>query len=190
MEDFVRSFWPVRVLGHSTSSLLSSSGYYSGLLPVKTCSDEWFSLACADECVRPAQGPLSFYSLSGLTLGTAACIWQPFWSDVHDFLLQGSPALDGLPGISYDPLLPPLLSASQAGFACLFIDYSDLIVVLSCLTKSISPQIQFQGYRDKITVTADIISFPRSDILKRCSPYPVHDQVVDLVFVSIGGAPG
>ena len=54
-------------------------------------------------------------------------LFQPLRSGIHDFLLQGSPALDGLPCICCDPFLPSLLLASQAGFAGLCTGYSDLL---------------------------------------------------------------
>ena len=40
------------VFGHSASSLMSSFGWSSGLHVVQTGWDGWFSLACADQCVR------------------------------------------------------------------------------------------------------------------------------------------
>ena len=54
-------------------------------------------------------------------------LFQPLWSGVQEFLLQGSPAVNDLPGNCCDPHLPLLLSASQAGFAGLSIGYSDLL---------------------------------------------------------------
>ena len=53
-----------------------------------------------------------------------ASLFHSLSSGVFDFLLQSSPALHGLQGICYDPLLPLLLSASQAGFAGPCIGYT------------------------------------------------------------------
>ena len=63
-------------------------------------------------------------------------------------------------------------------------------LLLSFLAMLSHPQLQFQGCRDKMVITAEISSSSDSDTLQRSSPCPVDHQVVDLVLVScIGGAP-
>ena len=80
-------------------------------------------LPCRPACLpfHPLHCPVCFLILLLVSL------FQPLWSGVHNFLLQGSPALDGLPGICCDPLLSLLLSVSHGGFADLSIGYSDLL---------------------------------------------------------------
>ena len=73
-KDLLRSVWLARGLRHLASSLLSSSGWSSGLLVVQTCWHMWFSLACADGCVRVMLGRQRNPDLQGLTRGS---IWCP-----------------------------------------------------------------------------------------------------------------
>ena len=78
----------------------------------------------------PACLPLPSSSLSILLPVTAAfyiSLSASLRSGVDDFLLQGSPALNGLSCVCHDPLLPLPPSASQAGFPGLCMGYSDLL---------------------------------------------------------------
>ena len=86
---------------------------------------------------------------------------------MHDLLLQDSPALDGLPGICCDTLLPLLLSASQVGFAGLCTVYSELLqrgvdgVVPGgvCFSALASAWNLFFSWRMKILFVLDSFSF-------------------------------
>ena len=56
-----------------------------------------------------------------------ASLFQPFRLGLQDFPLRGSPVLNGLPSICWDPLLPLLLLMSQANFIGLGVCYFDLV---------------------------------------------------------------
>ena len=94
-EDLLRSLWLARGLKHLASSLLSSSGWSSGLLVVQTCWDGWFSLACADGFARVMLGRRRNPDLQGLTRGT---IWCPI---LGLMLFAASPSQS--PGLGVTP---------------------------------------------------------------------------------------
>ena len=90
---------------------------------------------------------------------------------MHDLLLRGSPALDGLPGICCDKLLPLFLSASQVGFAGLCTVYTELLqrgvdgVVPGgvCFSALASAWNLFFSWRMKILFVLDSFSFFKSN---------------------------
>ena len=87
-----------------------------------------FCLICQVFCIGPFVCPCHpLYCSVYFSVLPPVSLFQPLRSGVHDLLLQGSPALDGLPCICCDPFLPFLLSASQAVSAGLCIDCSDLL---------------------------------------------------------------
>ena len=93
--------------------------------PLLAPSSVWFAksslLARLSACVTfLAVHSTSQYCCLSISLSAS-------WSGAHEFLLQSSPALDGLPAICCDSLLPLVLSAFQAGFTGLCIGYCDLL---------------------------------------------------------------